>query len=61
MNAPANPTALAQRCDALDQKLRRIIEGDLSASGKATAVALLVTLEANIFAECATALRARGQ
>lgn len=54
----SDPLALAGRCEALDEKLRRIVgHRQLSPSGQATAIALIVTLDLNLFAECAAALR----
>jgi hypothetical protein len=51
---------LAERCEEADRKLRRLInnEADLSPSGQAVAVALLMSLHGTLFIECATALRA---
>jgi hypothetical protein len=55
-------TALAARCDALDAKVRRLMTNPagLSTGGQAVAVALAVSLELGLLAECAAALRAEA-
>ncbi len=54
--------ALADRCDVRDRKLRSIIEAtNMSADSQAIAIAMVVTLDLNIFRDCAAALRARAQ
>ncbi len=54
--------ALAGRCDVRDRKLQSIIEAtNMSVDSQATAIAMLVTLDLDIFRDCAAALRSCAQ
>lgn len=54
-----NLTDLAVRCERLDAKLGKMLENRnrVSVDAQAIAIAMLVTLEMNLFGECAQALR----
>jgi hypothetical protein len=53
---------LAERTQVLGDKIKRVIINriDLSASGQATAIAMLVTLDLGLFDEVAAAIRSKA-
>lgn len=52
--------ALAERLDDFNRRVANIVQAELSPSGCAIAIALLVSTTGGLFAEAAAALRARA-
>lgn len=62
-NATPTLMEMAERFDAFNQKLNRIIDnpgGAMTVGGQATAIGMLATLNLQLFEEVAACLRARA-